>query len=105
MYSFGDFVIYHYVERTFKLDGGSMFGVVPKKIWGKLIASDDDNLIPMQTNLFVVDTGNKKILCDTGLGTLLSEREQKIYAACNDSGFPAILICPRCLGRESGAEH
>ncbi len=62
-----------------------MFGVVPKKIWGKLIRSDEDNLIPMVTNLFVVDTGSKKILCDTGLGTVLSEREKKVYAVSKPS--------------------
>lgn len=62
-----------------------MFGVVPKKIWGKLMAADDDNLIPMVTNLFVVDTGSKKILCDTGLGSVLSEKEKKVYAVTEPS--------------------
>ncbi len=87
MYRFSDFTIYHFVERRFRLDGGTMFGVVPKKIWGNLIESDSDNLIPMQTNLFLVDTGNKKILCDTGLGTLLTEKEQKMYAAFEPSNI------------------
>ncbi len=80
VYRFGDFTIYHLVEQRFKLDGGAMFGVIPKKIWGKMIDADDDNLIPMITNLFVVDSGDKRILCDTGLGDLLSDREKKIYA-------------------------
>jgi len=85
MYRFGDYTIYHFVERRFKIDGGAMFGVVPKKIWGKLVASDENNLIPMQTNLFVVDTGREKILCDTGLGSILTEKERKVYAAFDDS--------------------
>ena len=85
MYRFGDFAIHHFIEQSFKLDGGSMFGVVPKKIWGKLMPSDDDNLIPMVTNLFVVDTGSKKILCDTGLGSVLSEKEKKVYAVAEPS--------------------
>ncbi len=85
MYKFGDFTIYHFVERTFKLDGGTMFGVVPKIIWGNLVPVDEDNLVPMNTNLFVVDTGNHRILCDTGLGTLLSKKESKIYAAFEPS--------------------
>ncbi|MCP4568081.1 MAG: MBL fold metallo-hydrolase [FCB group bacterium] len=91
MYKFGDFTIYHLIERKFKLDGGSMFGIVPKKIWGRLVEVDDDNLVPMQTNLFVVDTGEAKILCDTGLGDLLSEKEQKIYAAFEPSGLESAL--------------
>ena len=85
MYRFGDFVIYHFIERTFRLDGGSLFGVVPKKIWGGLVPVDEDNLVPIQTNLFVVDTGRHKLLCDTGLGTLLSKKEEKIYAASQPS--------------------
>jgi len=85
MYKFGDFVIYHFIERKFRLDGGSLFGVVPKKIWGGLVPVDEDNLVPIQTNLFVVDTGRHKLLCDTGLGTLLSKKEEKIYAASQPS--------------------
>jgi len=85
MYRFGGFTIHHFVEQSFKLDGGSMFGVVPKKIWGKIVPSDDDNLVAMQTNLFVVDTGTARILCDTGLGTALSEREKAIYAVAGPS--------------------
>lgn len=85
MYRFGDFTISHFVERRFKLDGGSMFGVVPKKIWGNLMPVDEDNMVPMQTNLFVVDTGQCKILCDTGLGTELTKKEAKIYAAFEPS--------------------
>jgi glyoxylase-like metal-dependent hydrolase (beta-lactamase superfamily II) len=85
MYKFGDFVIYHFVEQVFKLDGGTMFGVIPKKIWAAMIPADEDNLIPMKINLFVVDTGHKKILCDTGLGTVLGKKEQKIYGVSEPS--------------------
>lgn len=91
MYQFGDFTIYCIVERKFKLDGGSMFGVVPKKIWGRLINADNDNLIPMQTNLFLVDTGDKKILCDTGFGTMLTEKEQKVYSTVGPSNLESGL--------------
>ncbi len=85
MYKFGNFAIHHYVERTFKLDGGTMFGIVPKKIWGKLVPVDEDNLVLMNTNLFVIETKQYTFLCDTGLGTLLDERETKIYAAFEPS--------------------
>ena len=68
-----------------------MFGVVPKKIWGKLVPVDEDNLVPIQTNLFVVDTGRHRILCDTGLGTVLTEKEAKIYAATQPSAIESGL--------------
>ena len=91
MYTFGDFTIFHIVEQEFKLDGGSMFGVVPKKIWGKMVEADGDNLIRMQTNLFVVDAAGTTILCDTGLGTVLSDKEKKIYATERESAIESGL--------------
>jgi glyoxylase-like metal-dependent hydrolase (beta-lactamase superfamily II) len=77
---FGSFEIIPFVERHFRLDGGTMFGVVPKKIWSRHMSVDDDNLIPMETNLFVLKAGGRNILLDTGFGDAISDREKKIYA-------------------------
>jgi glyoxylase-like metal-dependent hydrolase (beta-lactamase superfamily II) len=77
---FGDFEIRTFVEQTFRLDGGSMFGVVPKSLWSRLIPADENNLIDMVTNLFVLSQGKRHILFDAGLGDTLSEREKKVYA-------------------------
>lgn len=82
---FGDFEIDTFVEREFRLDGGSMFGVIPKTIWQRLIPSDENNLIPMVTNLFVLSAHGKKFIFDVGLGDTLSDREMKIYSAGADS--------------------
>lgn len=76
---FGDFEIRTFVEQKFRLDGGSMFGVVPKSIWSRLIPADENNLIDMVTNLFVLSQGRRHILFDAGLGDTLTEREKKIY--------------------------
>ena len=76
---FGDFEITPFVERKFRLDGGSMFGVIPKTMWERLIPADERNLIPMQTNLFVLRANGKVMLFDAGLGDSLTEREEKIY--------------------------
>lgn len=84
---FGSFEIIPFVEQRFKLDGGSMFGVIPKKIWGKLLPSDENNLIPMQANLFLLKANGKNILLDTGLGDVISERERKIYAATGETNI------------------
>jgi len=88
---FGQFEIIPFVEQAFKLDGGSMFGVVPKKIWGRLLPSDENNLIPMDTNLFVLKSGGKNILYDTGLGDCLTKNEMKIYAAGGKTNMGAGL--------------
>lgn len=53
----------------FKLDGGAMFGVVPKKMWSKLNPPDEDNLCTWAMRCLLVDTGDRRILIDTGIGT------------------------------------
>jgi glyoxylase-like metal-dependent hydrolase (beta-lactamase superfamily II) len=58
----------------FKLDGGAMFGVVPKTIWQKMIPADDHNLCSWTMRCLLVDTGDKVILIDTGLGDKQDER-------------------------------
>ncbi len=78
---FGDFEIYTFVEQTFRLDGGSMFGVIPKTMWERLIPADNNNLIPMQNNLFVLKAHGKTMIFDIGLGDTLSDREKKVYTA------------------------
>ncbi len=64
-----------------------MFGVIPKKIWGRMISSDDNNLIPMVANLFLLKAEGKNILLDTGLGDVISEKERKIYAATGETNI------------------
>ena len=52
----------------FKLDGGAMFGVVPKSIWQKSNPADDKNLCTWATRLLLIEEGNRLTLVDTGLG-------------------------------------
>lgn len=53
----------------FKLDGGAMFGVVPKSIWNKLNPADENNMCTWALRCLLIDTGSRKILIDTGMGT------------------------------------
>ena len=78
---FGQFEIHSFVEQRFRLDGGAMFGVIPKIIWQRMIPADENNLIPMVTNLFVLKAHGKNIIFDIGLGDTLTDREKKIYGA------------------------
>jgi glyoxylase-like metal-dependent hydrolase (beta-lactamase superfamily II) len=52
----------------FKLDGGAMFGIVPKTMWQKLNPPDENNLCTWAMRVLLVETGHRKILIDTGIG-------------------------------------
>jgi len=66
---------------TFRLDGGTMFGVVPKPLWEKVQPADERNRIRMATNCVLARDGRHTVLVDTGYGGKLTEREWDIYAA------------------------
>lgn len=75
----GDYKLNSVQTGLFRLDGGAMFGVVPKNLWQKTNPSDDQNRIEMCTRALLLESGKKKILVDTGIGYKLSEKINKIY--------------------------
>tara|TARA_R110001632_G_scaffold112095_1_gene223067 strand:- start:102284 stop:103129 length:846 start_codon:yes stop_codon:yes gene_type:complete len=66
--------IYPIETGNFKLDGGAMFGVVPKTIWQKTNPADANNLISMSMRCMLIEDGNRLILVDTGLGSKQSDK-------------------------------
>lgn len=58
----------------FKLDGGAMFGVVPKPLWERTNPADENNRIDMAARSLLIEDGNRLILIDTGLGNKQSEK-------------------------------
>ncbi|NOY05225.1 MAG: MBL fold metallo-hydrolase [Chlorobi bacterium] len=63
----------------FRLDGGAMFGVVPKNLWNRTNPADEQNRIDMAARLLLIKRNEQTILIDTGLGYKLSDKMQKIY--------------------------
>jgi glyoxylase-like metal-dependent hydrolase (beta-lactamase superfamily II) len=64
----------------FKLDGGAMFGVVPKTLWNKLNPADEKNLCNWAMRCLLVEDGNRLILIDTGIGNKQDDRFFSFYA-------------------------
>lgn len=75
-----------------RLDGGAMFGVVPKPLWERRIPADERNRIPLALRCFLVETPEARVLIETGLGAKESEKFNDIYgvetAASEGSGHP-----------------
>lgn len=79
--NFGKFKVDVLDTGVFALDGGSMFGVVPKAIWAKAYHPGDElNRIPLSARPLLVRWGNKKILIDTGNGDKMSDKMVDIYS-------------------------
>lgn len=75
----GKYDCFTLIMDSFLLDGGAMFGVVPKPLWEKKIPADAANRIPMQARSLVIRGNGRTILVDTGIGDKLSEKLRKIY--------------------------
>ena len=66
--------IYPIEAGNFKLDGGAMFGVVPKTIWNRTNPADNNNLIDIAARCLLIEDGNRLILIDNGMGNKQSEK-------------------------------
>jgi glyoxylase-like metal-dependent hydrolase (beta-lactamase superfamily II) len=76
---FGQFDLSIIRESAFRLDGGAMFGVVPKTMWAKGSPTDEHNRVLLSCNLLLIDTGEARILVETGMGDRWSEVERQRY--------------------------
>jgi len=83
--------IYPIETGNFKLDGGAMFGVVPKSIWQKTNPADDKNLIEMSMRCMLIEDGNRLILIDTGLGSKQSNKFYSYYSLYGDFSLDTSL--------------
>lgn len=67
----------------FRLDGGAMFGIIPRNLWEREHSPDEQNRIDLETNCVVVRTAGQVILIDTGNGDKFSEKDRQIFAVEN----------------------
>ena len=79
----GDFRIHALETGTQRLDGGAMFGVVPKPLWERRIPADERNRIPLALRCLLVETRDELVLIETGLGNKESEKFIQIYGVDN----------------------
>jgi glyoxylase-like metal-dependent hydrolase (beta-lactamase superfamily II) len=75
----GDFELTILTDGTYLLDGGAMFGVVPKPLWEKRTPANERNQILLGTNTVVVRTGKHTVVIETGIGNKLSEKQRSIF--------------------------
>ena len=89
---FGDYRIETIPDAEFRLDGGAMFGVVPRVIWERVCPPDELNRIRLNTNCLFVETPTEKILIETGIGEKWTEKEIQIYGIFRANPFAETLF-------------
>lgn len=75
----GSFELFWLNGGRFRLDGGAMFGVVPRLLWKKKYPPDDDNFIPLAAWPILIKTPEHNILVETGIGNKLTDKQKKNF--------------------------
>lgn len=94
----GDFEFFVVQDGYYRLDGGSMYGMVPKNIWSRIERFDENNRLYMALNCLVAKRGEQIFLADVGIGEKMDEKGRKIFGIENEKnliqGLAAIGITP-----------
>ena len=77
---FGDYRLEVLPDTEFRLDGGAMFGVVPRVLWSRVCPPDEHNRIRLNMNCLFIEAGRERILVETGMGDKWSARQTQMYA-------------------------
>jgi glyoxylase-like metal-dependent hydrolase (beta-lactamase superfamily II) len=85
--------LYPIEAGNFKLDGGAMFGVVPKSLWHRTNPADNNNLIDIAARCLLVEDGSRLILIDTGMGDKQSDKFYSYYHLWGDDSIDNSLAC------------
>ena len=88
---FGDYRVEVVSDCEFRLDGGAMFGVVPRNLWSRVHPPDDQNRIRMNMNCLFIEADDERILIDTGIGEKWSEKHRAMYGINRTRSFDESL--------------
>ena len=101
--SIGDFEVTICTDGTYLLDGGAMFGVVPKTLWQKRMPADEENRILLGLNSAVVRTGKQVVVIETGIGNKQSPKMRAIHG--NQELLPSSLAAAKRAPGRGGCRH
>ena len=84
----GDYELFLVSDGTYQLDGGVYFGVVPKALWSRKKAADEENLIRVGLNCLLARSDSHTILVETGIGEKLDEKRVRLYGVQRERSLP-----------------
>src|SRR5688500_5163906 len=89
---FGDYRVEIIPDTEFKLDGGAMFGVVPRVVWERVSPPDEKNRVRMNMNCVFIDTGREKVLIETGIGEKWTPKQIEMYGIFGEKPLSQTLF-------------
>jgi len=98
---FGDYRVEIVPDTEFRLDGGAMFGVVPRNLWSKVCPPDDQNRIRMNMNCVFIEAGSERILIETGIGEKFSDKQTRMYGITRERPLADSLRAIAGVGPEA----
>ena len=97
----GDYRVEIVPDTEFRLDGGAMFGVVPRNLWSKVCPPDDHNRIRMNMNCVFIEAGSERILIETGIGEKFSDKQTLMYGITRERPLADSLRAIAGVGPEA----
>lgn len=94
--TFGRIEVTGFSAGEIRVDGGAMFGIVPRSVWAKQCPPDGENRVPLALNCFLIRTPDVLILAETGIGTLLDRKYLDFYGFSGDPGLESPLAALGC---------
>lgn len=97
---FGDYRVEVISDCEFRLDGGAMFGVVPRNLWSKACPPDEQNRIRMNMNCLFIEGHGERVLVDTGIGEKWPDKHRMMYGIDRKRSFDESLRALAGVGSE-----
>ena len=97
---FGDYRVEIIPDTEFRLDGGAMFGVVPRTLWSTVFPPDDHNRIRLNMNCVYIEGVSERILIETGIGEKWSPKHREIYGITRERSLAESLRAIAEVGPE-----
>jgi glyoxylase-like metal-dependent hydrolase (beta-lactamase superfamily II) len=88
---FGDYRVEIIPDTEFRLDGGAMFGVVPRNLWARVCPPDEQNRVRLNMNCVLIEAGNERILIETGIGEKWSAKHTEMFGINRQQAFAESL--------------
>jgi glyoxylase-like metal-dependent hydrolase (beta-lactamase superfamily II) len=83
----GDYRVEVVPDAEFRLDGGAMFGVVPRSLWSRHAPPDEENRVRLNMNCLYVEAGGERVLVETGIGDKWTPQQTEVYGIAREASL------------------